>query len=226
MTGLLRLISIFSHRFQTIGAVGLGFLALTANGWGGEINWAEHKVELSGFSEEQRQVLEKTFDQFKAIRPGDLKIDRGLYLHLGRFEELFGQPFNGEALLHWVVSRFRTITYGNNREAAINQNKGELWVGDLFFEGITPLERLYLLVHEARHSDGDGYPHVRCPKGFRFVSAGQPLVKLEKELACDKTDKGAYAYQAAFLFELFAYGIFDQKEVGLLYNSTVARVLP
>jgi hypothetical protein len=51
-------------------------------------------------------------------------------------------------------------------------------------------------------------------------------MRLEKELACDKTDQGAYAYQAAFLFELFAYGIFDQKEVGLLYNSTVARVLP
>lgn len=223
---MLRSISTFSHRFSKVGSASLIILGLTTNGWGSEINWAEHKIELSGFSEEQHQVLENTFDQIRAIRPGELKIDRGMYRHLSRFEELFGQPLNGEDLVDWVLSRFRKIAYGNNREAAINQNKGELWVGDLFFEGITPLERLYLLVHEARHSDGDGYPHVRCPKGFRFVSAGQPLIKLERELACDKTDKGAYAYQAAILFELFAYGIFDQKEVGLLYNSTVARVLP
>ncbi len=221
-----RLITTFSHWAQKIGTAGVILLGLTANGWGSEINWADHQIELSGFSEAQRQVLEETFDRFRVIRPAELKIDRGLYRRLSRFEELFGRPINGEDLMDWVLSRFRKIAYGNSRLAAINQNHGELWVGDLFFEGITPLERLYLLVHEARHSDGDGYPHVRCPKGFRFVSAGQPLMRLEKEQACDQTDKGAYAYQAAFLFELFAYGIFDQKEVGLLYNSTVARIPP
>jgi hypothetical protein len=218
--------SIFSHRFKPIVAAGVILLGLTANGWGSEINWADHQIEVSGFSEEQRQVVDETFNRFEAIRSGELKIDRSLYRRLSRFEKLFGRPLNGEDLAAWVLSRFRKVAYGNSRLAAINQNKGELWVGDLFFEGMTPLERLYLLIHEARHSDGDGYPHVRCPKGFRFISAGQPWMELEKEPACDTTDTGAYAYQAAFLFELFAYGIFDQKEVGLLYNSTVARILP
>jgi len=201
-------------------------LALATNGWTGDINWAQHRIELSGFSEEQRQVLDKTFGEFRTIRPGDLKIERTLYLRLSRFETLFGQPLSRADLLDWVLRRFRKISYGNSRLAAINQNRGELWVGDLFFDEITPLERLYLLIHEARHSDGDGYPHVRCPKGFQFVSAGQPEITLEGELACDRTDRGAYAYQAAFLFELFAYGIVDQKAAGLIYNSSVARIVP
>ena len=49
---------------------------------------------------------------------------------------------------------------------------------------------------------------------------------LEKERGCDDKINGAYGYQAAFLFELLAYGIFDQKEVGLLYNSSISRVIP
>ena len=49
---------------------------------------------------------------------------------------------------------------------------------------------------------------------------------LEKEAACDPNDQGAYSFQAAFLFELFAYGIFDQGEAGLLYNSSILRVVP
>jgi hypothetical protein len=193
---------------------------------GTNIDWAQHKIELSGISDEQRGILDETFDRFRSIRPTELKIDRGLYRRLSRYEQLFGQPLNGDDLAEWVLSRFRKIVYGNTRLAAINQNRGELWVGDLFFDTMTPLERLYLLVHEARHSDGDGYPHVRCPKGFRFVSAGQPWMALEKERGCDTSEEGAYAYQAALLFELFAYGIFDQKDVGLLYNSSVARILP
>lgn len=192
---------------------------------GAEIDWTGHKIEVSGLSGKQRQALEATFEQFRSIHPNGLKIEPELYRRLSRYDKLFGQPLNGDDLAEWVLSRFRKIVYGNTPLAAINHNRGELWVGNLFFDAMTPLERLYLLIHEARHSDGDGYPHVRCPKGFRFVSAGQPWIHLDEEKACDRSEEGAYAYQAAFLFELFAYGLFEQREAGLLYNSTVARIL-
>lgn len=221
----MRSISISSRQLQQIASIGIVLLGFAAPSRGTEIDWAQHKIEVSGLSDQQRQVLENTFDQFRSIRLDELKIDRGLYRRLSRYDKLFGKPLNGDDLAEWVLSRLRKIVYGNTSLAAINQNRGELWVGDSFFEAMTPLERLYLLVHEARHSDGDGYPHVRCPKGFRFVSAGQPWMHLDKEKACDRSEEGAYAYQAAFLFELFAYGFFDQREVGLLYNSTVARIL-
>lgn len=218
--------STFRRQLLRVGVAGVVLAGLASNGWGTDLARGPHKIELVDISDEQRRILDQTFDQMKALQPGKLGIDGRLYRRLTRFETLFGKPFNGSDLEQWVLARFRKILYGNSALAAINQNQGDLIVGDLFFHDISPLERLSLLVHEARHSDGDGYPHVRCPKGFRFVSAGQPWMELDKEPACDTTDTGAYAYQAAFLFELFAYGIFDQKEVGLLYNSTAARILP
>lgn len=117
-----------------------------------------------------------------------------------------------------------SISYGNTWTVAINQNKGQLVIGDQFFERLTDLERLYVLVHEARHSDGKGHKHVKCSKDFQFVSSAQPTMDLGGTLACDDTSDGAYAYQSAFLFELYAFGLFDQREVGLLYNSSISRI--
>jgi hypothetical protein len=204
---------------------GVVLAGLASNGWGTDLSRGPHKIELVDISDEQRRILDQTFDQMKALQPGKLGIDGRLYRRLTRFETLFGKPFNGSDLEQWVLARFRKILYGNSALAAINQNQGDLIVGNLFFHDISPLERLYLLVHEARHSDGDGYPHVRCPKDFPFISAAQPGTALDQELACDASADGAYAFQAALLFELFAYGLFDQKNVGLVYNSTVPRIL-
>lgn len=203
----------------------LAGLASPSGGWAAELTRGPHKIDLVDLSDEQRRILDRTFDQLKALQPGKLEIDARLYRRLTKFEALFGKPFNGTDLEQWVLARFRTIRYGNNALAAINRNQGDLMVGDLFFNDISPLERLYLLVHEARHSDGDGYPHVRCPKDFLFVSAAQPWMALDQELACDAGGGGAYAFQAALLFELFAYGLFEQRDVGLVYNSTVPRIL-
>lgn len=191
-----------------------------------EAYWAEHHIALSGLSEEQLRILESTINQLKTLAPGDLKIDKGVYRRLSRFKELFGISFGGRELSDWLLARIHRISYYNSATAALNQNRGNFVIGDLFFTKINTLERLYLLVHEARHSDANGHEHIQCPKGFKFVSATQPELDLEHELACDDHREGAYAFQAAFLFELFAYGIFDQKEVGLLYNSSISRVIP
>jgi hypothetical protein len=188
--------------------------------------WEEYHIELSGLRDEQLLVLESTINQLRTLEPGEWRINKKVYHRLSRFQDLFGVSFNGKNLSHWLLSRIRKIAYHNTWTAAANQNGGEFILGDEFFTRLSMLERLYLLIHEARHSDDQGYPHVKCPKGFKFISAGQPEMDLEHALACDNTEKGAYAYQAAFLFELLAYGIFDQREVGLLYNSSISRVLP
>jgi hypothetical protein len=188
--------------------------------------WDEYRIELSGFSDTQVLVLEATLNQLRALEPGDLRMNKRAYQRLSRFETLFGFPFNGNDLFRWLLPRIRRLSFHNKWAVALNQNQGTFIVGDLFFTKITPLERLYTLVHEARHSDDDGYDHVKCPKGFHYISSRQPEMDLEKEPACDDTNNGAYAFQAAFLFELFAYGLFEQTEVGLLYNSSISRVIP
>jgi len=206
------------------------FVALPALGAGSaaakEAYWDEYNIQVSGLSEQQLAILEKTIAQLNSIEPGDLKMDEKTYRRLSRFGELFGFPFKGPNLSHWLLTRIQRVSYQDSWAAAVNLNEGNFYLGKAFFDGTTPVERMYALIHEARHSDGDGYKHVRCPKGFKYISSRQPELDLEKELACDDGDKGAYSFQAAFLFELFAYGIFDQSEVGLLYNSSISRVIP
>lgn len=186
--------------------------------------WEEHGIELSGLTEEQLRILESTIDQLKALESGELKIDKKVYRRLSRFSEMFGVPFRGKEVVDWILARIRRISYHNSPTAAQNQNRGSFVVGEIFFTKINTLERLYLLIHEARHSDGDGHDHIKCPKDFKFISAAQPDMDLEREASCDPGRDGAYAFQAAFLFELYAYGLINQKEAGLLYNSSISRV--
>jgi hypothetical protein len=195
-------------------------------GWAREPYWAENHIELSGLTEEQVLGLESTLNQLNSLAAGELKINKRMYGRLSRFKELFGFPFNGKDLSRWLLKRIRSISYQNTWTIAVNQNQGSFMVGDFFFTKTTPLERLYTLIHEARHSDDDGYKHIQCPDGFKYISSRQPEMDLEKEPACDPNDQGAYSFQAAFLFELFAYGLLDQGEVGLLYNSSISRVVP
>ena len=188
--------------------------------------WEEHHIQLSGLKDEQVLILESTINQLRILEPNELKINKRVYHRLSRFKELFGFLFNVRDLSHWLLTRIKSISYHNTWTAAVNQNKGDFIVGDFFFTKTNTLERLYALIHEARHSDDEGYQHIKCPKGFKYISARQPDMDLENESTCDDNDKGAYAFQAAFLFELFAYGIFDQNEAGLLYNSSISRVVP
>jgi len=188
--------------------------------------WEEYHIDLSGLKDEQVLVLESTVNQVRALEPGELKINKKVFRRLSRFKELFGFQFNGGDLSRWLLARIKSVSYHNTWTAAVNENKGDFILGDFFFTKMTAMERLYSLIHEARHSDDDGYGHIKCPKGFKYIPARQPDMDLESEPTCDDNDKGAYSFQAAFLFELFAYGLFDQEKAGLLYNSTISRVVP
>jgi len=188
--------------------------------------WGEYNIEFSNLTKAQREIIENTIHQLKVLEITDQVIPKGIYKRLTKFQELFGFPISGDKLAHWLLTKIRKVSYQNSWTAAINQNRGHFMLGDAFFTDLNSLERLYLLIHEGRHSDDNGYPHIKCPKNFKYVSASQPNKNLEKVLACDNSNKGAYAFQAAFLFELYAFGIFDQREVGLLYNSSVLRINP
>ena len=188
--------------------------------------WEENGIKLKNLGPGEVGTLEETFENIRRLKPGELKIHPEIHKKLSHFEELFSFAFNGPEIADWILKRIRKIEQKETWTALVNHRKGTFQIGKVFFEELTPLERMYALVHEARHSDGRGYKHVRCPQGFPFISSRQPEKNLEKEFACDRTDLGAYAFQAAFLFELFAYGLFDQREVGLLYNSSISRIIP
>jgi hypothetical protein len=187
--------------------------------------WDRYGVRLAGFSKEQVAILDDTLARLRALPSSEPMIDPDTYRRLSRFESLFGVPFGGPALVEWLLQRTKKISYGGGRLAAAHRGGKRVVLQGVFFDMPSPLERLYLLIHEARHSDGDGFPHVPCPSGYPFVSASQPQIDLESAAACDDRDDGAYAFQAAFLFEVYARGLFDQQQAGLLYNSTVPRVL-
>jgi hypothetical protein len=190
-----------------------------------EAYWEKYHIDVSGLKDEQVQVLETTIDQLRTLKSSGLKINKKVYRRLSRFKELFEFPFGGQELSRWLLTRMKSISYRNTWTAAVNENMGDFVLGDFFFKKMTTIERFYSLIHEARHSDGDGYPHIKCPKGFKYISSRQPNMDLESEPTCDNNDKGAYAFQAAFLFELFAYGLFDQEKMGLLYNSSISRLV-
>ncbi len=202
------------------------FSLITQTSFSKELYWKKYNIKFSGITEKQLSLIEETVNHLKSLGPKELKVKKKMYKKLSRFGELFGFSFNGKDLFHWLLSRTKKFVYRNSWTVAVNQNKGEFILGDEFFNKVSMLERLYVLMHEARHSDNGGYKHIRCPKDFKFISAGSPDMMLENEPACDDSKEGAYSYQAAFLFELFAFRIFDQKETGLTYNSSIARVIP
>ncbi|HIL33980.1 MAG TPA: hypothetical protein EYG28_01030 [Nitrospiria bacterium] len=200
-------------------------LACVRTSYSRDIHFGKKMVNVSGLSDVDLHKLKETIEHLRTLQPDKMEINEEVYKRLSHFEERFGFPFNGEKLVHWLLSRVQTFSYRNTWTVAINQNKGTFFLGDAFFNDLSELERLYLLIHEARHSDSGGYKHIKCPEGFVFISAGQPKKDLQEELACDESGDGAYAFQSAFLFELFAFGLFDKREVGLLYNSSISRVI-
>lgn len=188
--------------------------------------WKEYGIELKKLSPQELSLLEKTVNFMGAIKLDKLKVEESLYFRYTKFRELFGFNPNGEQLKVWLLTRIKSVTREESWTIALNRNKGHFILGKRFFRKSDMLERAYCLIHEARHSDGKGYLHVKCPAGYPFISAGTPEIDLQKVPACDNVTNGAYAFQAAFLYELFAYGIFEQEKVGLVYNSSIARILP
>jgi hypothetical protein len=186
---------------------------------------AKHGIKSENLDPAQEAFFEETINEIGRIQAKEITINPYVYYRLSTFRKLFGFQFDGEKLKEWVLHRIKSVTRQNTWTIAVNKNLGHLLLGDRFFEKSPFLERAYLLVHEARHSDGDGYRHVACPPDFKYVSAGSPDIDLTREGACDDAPDGAYGFQAAFLFELYARGIVDQQEAGLQYNSCTTRII-
>ncbi len=182
-------------------------------------------------SKDQKQLESKynanilvLFSKLESIETKRLLIPEQVYRRLSRFEELFGFAFDGPKLALWLKQRLKTVNVGKAWTTAIYQGNLTITVEPDFFN-LPFADQLYILVHEARHADGQKFAHIKCPKNLRQISAGQPGMDLSKYPGCDGRDDGAYAFQAAVLFELYAYGIDDQERAGLLYNSSAARII-
>lgn len=188
--------------------------------------WKEQGVDVAGLSPAQRAAIEETINAIGAMKADAVAIPTAAYYRLATFRRLYGFDFDGEKLKAWLLLRIKSITAENSWTIAVNGNQGHFYIGDRFFDTSGFLERAYCLIHEARHGDGDGYRHVDCPANYKYVSAGSPGIDLAEIPACDAVADGAYAFQAAFLFELYARNMVNQEQAGLVYNSTIARILP
>lgn len=96
-----------------------------------------------------------------------------------------------------------TVTINGKTKPILSPRIGVIQLGDAYFSSdyslsldlksvINRFYRLSTLLHEARHSDGNGqstgFLHVKCPKGHAY----------EDERACDKYKNGAYGLEARF----------------------------
>ena len=97
-------------------------------------------------------------------------------ISLSRFGERYIEIFNpsvkptyaGEDLHDWLVERIKRIYFIESKiSTAINYGlcedtgvcnsgyqKGDIGLDDSYFNKVTPLERIKILIHEARHTDG------------------------------------------------------------------------
>ena len=165
--------------------------------------------------------MDETLALLAGLTPRALTVPRELYTRRTRFERLFGFALDGPRLCDWVRARVERLRVIEGTPAAVWSAR-EVGLGADFFAA-PATERVYALVHEARHADGPS--HVRCPDAYPFVSARQPGVVLAASEACDATADGAYGFQAALLFEVYAHGLLDPVQAGLTYNSTLVRML-
>ncbi len=207
--------------------VGLSFSAGCASGVRHVIvvEQSAHEIEFVGFSPSEVDQIKFVLDKLRELdTTNKLGIPDDIYQAHSRFEALFGFTFNGGQLLRWLLSRIQAIRLGRSWTVAVNKGRGVIVLDSRFFK-LSILEKMYLLVHEARHSDQDAPRHVPCPDDYPFISAAQPSIDLRGTRGCDESLDGAYGYQAAFLFELYAYGLIAGERAGLLFNSSLTRVL-
>lgn len=164
-------------------------------------------VDFVGLTPAQTGVLLETYRAIEALPATDEPT----------FTARFGFPLRGPLLMAWLQDRVDRVEYGRSWTVAVHGGGRTVVVSDAFFSR-TLVERMSVLVHEARHSEDDGYPHARCPDADPPVIAGK--------LACDDRADGGYAYQAAFLRALASTGQLDAALASRLVRDLTYRILP
>ncbi|MEQ9504337.1 MAG: hypothetical protein RIT81_46200 [Deltaproteobacteria bacterium] len=182
----------------------------------GALAVGDASTTLVGFDAEQRVLFERTLRDIEGLEASTLAIDADDYRTASTFARTFGFDFDGPALLAWWSRRVHRVRVDDAWTVAVYDGEHTIAVTEAFF-ALDPLERIYALVHEARHADGDGYRHADCP-----ASAGR---RLAGTAACDDRPDGAYTFQAALLFELYAYGLVDPAGARVAWLSTKRRII-
>ncbi len=155
-------------------------------------------VEVVDPDPDRLRQLEETLGALEGLHASPPVISDEAYRAGSTFVSLYGFEFGGGGLARWWVARVGRLEFGEPWTVAVHDGDRKMTLHRDFFS-LSLVERLAVLVHEARHADPGGHRHVDCPPGFGL--AGRP--------ACDATPVGAYGFQAALLFELYARELLD-----------------
>ncbi|RHX84606.1 hypothetical protein DLM78_16935 [Leptospira stimsonii] len=175
----------------------------------------------------EKEKVEEIYDYVRKLHPETLKISQKSYRKRSQFRNFFGFQFSGPTLLYWLKLRIHDFKIGASNQYVANFENGTVYLDPSFFN-LSKLEQAVILIHEARHGDGDEFHHVDCPDEFPFLSIRAPESDLEGIRACDDRIDGAYGLGAAFLFEIFSFGLFPPgrySEIIGMYNSEMLRII-
>jgi hypothetical protein len=169
-------------------------------------------LTLVDFEPSERVVLEETIAALGAL--AGPPIDEATWLKRTAFERVYGFSFSGPAILAWWRARIDRLDRGDPWTVAVHDGQHGITLRADFF-GLPLVDRLSVLIHEARHADAGGFMHDECPEGSGLGDAP----------ACDALPLGAYTFQAAFLYELEARGLLDPARAGRGYKEARSRIL-
>ncbi|XDD46464.1 hypothetical protein AB3N60_17440 [Leptospira sp. WS39.C2] len=187
-------------------------------------------IHLSLFADEsklnvkQNKILKDTFSYLETIEPKRIKIDKSTYNRHSQFESFFKFPFSGKKLSRWIQTRIKKYSFGSTGDYVAMYQEGEVLLGRGFFS-LNRLDRVLVLLHEARHADGKNYRHVVCPDDFPYLNTRDWKIHPAGKKGCDSVPDGGYGITASFIFELGAYGYLNQTEAAYRYNSEISRVI-
>ncbi|EQA37582.1 hypothetical protein LEP1GSC047_4019 [Leptospira inadai serovar Lyme str. 10] len=176
---------------------------------------------------EESLKIESLKFYIQELNSNRLHIDKSFYRRKSNFRKLFGFSFSGADLSAWLNSRIKVFKMGPTGKYIAYFHDGMVVLGKDFFT-LPKVEQALVLIHEARHADGREFTHSKCPEGFPYVSLRSPKIPLENTEACDDRVDGSYGFGAAFLFEIYAFGLYqtgEERFVLGLYNSEIARIV-
>ena len=209
----------------------------------------------SSFTYEQRCQLISDLRELKNLSLSNYGV---------RFQEVFGPQkspqYAGEEIYNWIIHRIKrlylinssvstAINYGLCAETEICDSKykrGDIGLDDSYFNKSTPLERIKVLIHEARHTDGHDFIlgesisnlnsdtlHIDCNRNN--ISMGTALEAYQGK-TCDQDTQGGIGVSLVFLGNLINYGIdlngivnFNSQELNEfyiknLYNNELSSI--
>ncbi|MDD5658231.1 MAG: hypothetical protein PHF00_13350 [Elusimicrobia bacterium] len=130
--------------------------------------------------------------------------------------QVFG-PVQGGAYLGFFLTRISRISFEKETDdfstVAFVRDGPRMWLTsnyDRFKDRMPQIDRVVTLLHEARHAEPRGWPHVNCPDPFldeqgkeaRGILSG---VRMAGEDACDDVPLGAYGIEWVWLKNIRQY---------------------